>query len=408
MSIRKAGNFIQAYVEQHDNGYVPARFYIWSAISTIAATLERKVWLPWFHGNVYPNMYVFLVAGPSAGKSSAIRPGVKLIKKCNEINHSLIRLLPNQTTEAQLLDILSEHDYFTYKNKQYAHSSAYLVASEASMCFKNSEEHAIVKALTTLYDPDDFKKETVSRQNAVNITNPCINVIAGSTFHDLGAFLHKQGILGGFASRCTFVVEKEKKKKASGWYEEDQHQKKKEKISADLVHDLGCIYKLSGSFKATEEVKSVWAEWEEDYLEARVLEENEIKRAFMARKMLGMQKLIQILSAAESDDMIIKLAHWEMAKKLIDQVERDIPGMLLEGQASDTSSSNGVKATIIRALAKEPGRHTKASLLAITSRSGHDPAKLSTLIRILSEDPTFATQDATGRLTLVSDPNFHL
>ena len=104
---RKTPNFISAYCDQYDNGFVPSKFYIWSAISTISAVLERKVWLPWFSGNVYPSLYIFLVSGPAVGKSSAIRPGLKLIKTLNEEHGRHIRLLPNQLTDAKFLELMA-------------------------------------------------------------------------------------------------------------------------------------------------------------------------------------------------------------------------------------------------------------------------------------------------------------
>ena len=405
---RKAGNFIMTFTDHYHSGYVPRKFYIWSAISLIGAALERRVWLPWYGGNVYPNMYVFLVAGPGEGKSTAIRPAVKILKKCNELHHTFIRLLPNQVTEARMLDILGEQNFFTYKKKQYNHSSAFLVASEASTTLKGSEEHSIVKALTALYDKDDFHKETVSRTEPVHIVNPCINLLAGTTFHDLNQFLNKQGILGGFASRCTFVVHNKSMRRTSEWFDEENHIEESIKMKGELVDDLGVIAKMVGGFKATPEVKDAWNEWWPIYDKKRCEIENEILKAFMVRKMTALQKLVQILCVSDGDDMVIKLSHWNMALKLIDEVEADVPAMLRQGQSTDTRSNEGIKAAIIQELINKPGHHDRLSLLSTLTLLGHTGNNVATAVVNLTGAGGIVKKDAYGKFVLAVDPNIHL
>lgn len=403
---RKTPNFIRTFVERYDNGFIPTKFYIWGAISTVAAALERKVWLPWHNGNVYPNMYIFLVSGPGVGKSSAINPGESLLRKMAEKHNRIIRFLPEHLTEAKLFDMLNEHDYFTYKNQHYPHTSAYFIASEGSVSFKHSEEHGIVKALTRLYDKKDFEKATVSRKDVVKVNNPCINILTGTTFHDLNNFLTKAGILGGFASRVTFVAHSTVKKRKSEWFDEDNQAETKRIVDTDLIHDLAQINSMVGGFKATKEVKEAWNVWWEEFDDQFIATTNEVKKAFMARKQVGLHKLVQILSAAESNDKKITLAHWEWALRLIDEVEKDLPSMLLKGQSSDTNKSSGLKASIIMCLLERPGYYNRQALLAELTLRGHNPMVAMSVLQALVNDPTFIKNDG-GRLSFVGDPDFH-
>lgn len=402
--MRKTKNFISSYVEHYNNGFVPPKFYIWSAISLVAAALERKVWLPWYgRSNVYPALYVFLVAGPAAGKSSAIRPGHKIIKSLNQSYHNPVRLLPSQMTDAKLLDLLGDVEFFSYKNKQYPHTSAYLIASEGAATFKFKEEHSMVKSLTKLFDPDDFSKALVSRE--VNIVNPNINILAATTFSDLKKFLDREGILGGFASRCTFVVHKDHVQRKNSWFDETEHKFKDDKFNEVLLHDLIEIHKMVGGFTATQEVKDAWDEWWPKHDAKMAACSSEVQKALLDRKQVILHKLVQIISAAESDSRLITINHWKWALKLVNDVEKDIPDMIRKSQSTNVGSVESIAASVADKLLEKPDSLTRADLMGAMTREGHDPGKLIQSISALSNDPNFMIINGDGTLRLVAKPD---
>src|SRR2546423_776436 len=57
---RKCTSWIESFVDWTDNLESTELWCRWSAISTIAAVLERKVWCT-TSAPLYPNLYVFLV-----------------------------------------------------------------------------------------------------------------------------------------------------------------------------------------------------------------------------------------------------------------------------------------------------------------------------------------------------------
>ena len=60
---RKLESWIESFVNQTANLHSPPIFRKWTAINTIASTLEQKVWLQTSRP-LYPNLYTFLVAHP--------------------------------------------------------------------------------------------------------------------------------------------------------------------------------------------------------------------------------------------------------------------------------------------------------------------------------------------------------
>src|SRR6516164_1438064 len=68
---RHCRSWIERFIDYTSNLEAPEIWRKWSAISMIAATLEQKVWAD-TGGNLYPNLYVFLVGQPGMGKSRSI------------------------------------------------------------------------------------------------------------------------------------------------------------------------------------------------------------------------------------------------------------------------------------------------------------------------------------------------
>src|SRR6058998_1960543 len=74
---RRLSSWIDEFVEYTSHIDSPEIFRRWTAITTIAAVLEQKVW-GWTTDYVYPNMYTFLVGHPGVGKTRTIKAAQKM------------------------------------------------------------------------------------------------------------------------------------------------------------------------------------------------------------------------------------------------------------------------------------------------------------------------------------------
>jgi len=367
---RLCGNFIKAFTDTMQDGFVPNQFYLWSSISLIASVLERKVWIPWGKDKFYPNMYIFLVSKPGIGKSSAMRPVQSLLYRMNESYGTAIRILPNKVTEPVLFDLLKEKEYFQYNNTQYPHTSALFYASEASTCF-NDPYGGFAQTITALYDGDTISKSTVYR-GTVMVENPCLNLLAGCTFDYLNKLLTTEGIMGGFASRITYVVHNDIVQRRSVWGGEQETNVEETKL-LNLTSDLYEIHRMVGPFTAEDQVKTRWQEWFDTHDMQIQQTENEKLGALMIRKSTAMRKLPMILSAAERSDRVITLSHWEAALKMMDIIESKIPGMLREGQANKVNTQVGINNVIFKHLIRAPNRTLKIQTLSqLALAEGHN------------------------------------
>lgn len=405
MEGRNFDNFISAFVDQYRDGFVPDKFYLWSAINTVASCMERKVWLPWGKINFYPNMYIFLVSKPGVGKSSAIRPGQKLIKKMAEKHNRIVRSLPNKVTEPKLLDILNDKDFFLYKGTHYSHTSVYYCASEASSCF-NDPYGGFADTITALYDGDDITKATVSRPIPIKVENPCVNIIAGCTFNYLNKLLTTEGIMGGFASRITYVIYNEKVARKSNWETDTRDEKDNLELEHKLIDDLAAINTLTGPFKADKAYQQAWNDWFPVFDKALQETPNEKLQALLVRKSTAMKKLPMILCAAEGNDMILKERHWTTALRLMDEVEKDLPSMIREGQAAMLNTPEGVNSAIFKILSEQPNI-TNDNLIATLTLMGHNNPNIAAIVNNITKTGVIQ-KDAKGGLKLLGNPDFYL
>ena len=95
---RHLDDWLEGYVKFTSNSEPPELFHIWTALSVLAASLQRKCSLPWGTLTFYPNLYVVLIA-PSgkARKGTAMGPGMDLLEDLG------IKMAAESTTRESLI-----------------------------------------------------------------------------------------------------------------------------------------------------------------------------------------------------------------------------------------------------------------------------------------------------------------
>lgn len=347
MSRRNFNSFIEAFLDYSHNVGVPHKFLLWSAISGIAAALERKTWLT-FNGLqvIYPNMYIMLVAESGiARKSTATRTLIEIVHEVENIKH-----MTQQLSAASLVEQLVEagnEKTFEFGGVRFKNSSLYSYASEAKVTIGDQKGlSGIQELLTDFYDcgtpniwsvDKGWSKKTISGGHHT-VYNPCLNMLACSTPLWLNEAIGKSGIEGGFASRVIFVNQKERENASPGWLDDsDEGFSKSSKIKSLLVEDLNQISKLQGKFKTQEG-------WRETYNDLQKEINNKIDKggemtSYYSRKMWHMLKLSQILAADQGNELVVGPEHLLAAKEMLERIEPDMYApFLLKGENKNLGS----------------------------------------------------------------------
>lgn len=408
-------SFIDAYCRYADDGFVPPQFNVWAALSIVAGALERKVWLPWSDTySYYPNIYVMLVSLPGDGKSVALTRAVGLLQAVNA-KTGLLSIMPNQVTEAKFIELMGHGRSFmdTRSGREIVHkqNAGYYWASEASNALKNIFGDFIA-CLTDFYDcPNTWERATKKDGKKIQLTNVCMNMIAGSTFDYLGKLVNDENIQGGFASRLIYVVSKNKEvveqRFQLGGVDKDDEERRE--YRAALVDDLTAISRMVGPMYASPEFAAAWEKWYPEFERTRRQIPSEKLQSLIARANTNILKVAMLLSAADGSDRELKFKHWERAVGLVLPIYETIPGLFRQARANSSERSPGnIASSVIHIIETNPGI-TFERVYANLARQGYNQGLINQVINALTIDGTLGRTGPGGNIAqLLSDANRNL
>ena len=316
---RKLGDWLTSYLELCDNTEPPLSYHTWVGISSIAAALQRKVWLRWGHSTLYPNLYVVLI-GPSGRcrKGTAIDIGRSIVKEAGVLT-TAETLTRERLIRAMAEASISFNDPET--RSPVFHCSLYTISEELSV-FLGQNDVKFLADLTDWYDARSEWKYETKGSGSDNLQNLCFNLLGATAPDWLVSILPSEAIGGGFTSRIIFVVEERKRKTVPTpqWTQEE------EELRDALIHDLEIIKSLTGEFTMSDEAKQVYTDWyiKQDKNAERGLFPIEDPRfsGYCERRPTHVRKLAISFSSSRSNSLVVERQDFERALTALESVER--------------------------------------------------------------------------------------
>lgn len=298
----------------------PRHMHFWTAVSTIAGALRRRVWIDMAYFKWHPNFYVILVAPPGiVSKTTTADIGMSLLKKVPDI-----RFGPDVVTWQALVTGFAEATMTFELNGEFYPMSALTIQSSEFGNLLNPQDKEMVDLLVSLWDSKQgvFEKKTKGA-GTDSIENPWINLIACTTPAWIAGNFPDYMIGGGFTSRCIFVYA-EKKEKLVAY--PGQHVPSTLKETARLlIEDLCQISNLVGEYVLTPEAYQWGQAWYSEHYAAKHIHlDTERFGGYLARKQTHVHKLSMILAAAEGDKMEITAEHLAIANQMVTDLEPDM------------------------------------------------------------------------------------
>lgn len=242
-STLKAQSFIQNHVEYTEFQQSPADFHIWTAISMIAAALERNVYYYAGYSKIFPNLWtVFVAASALASKSTAADMGIKNIFQrafTRDERHVEIGM----TTPASFYQRMSE------RAKEHGRSAAYIYADEMNAMFSRKiTDSDFLEMLTRTYNcpsqDDGNKTKNCGTDEFVNI---CWNMLATITAKDILDNVTNAAFKSGFMGRFTFIYATQPGKRVAH-PEDHMTPERNEMYEAVLIDQLRAISRKAGQY----------------------------------------------------------------------------------------------------------------------------------------------------------------
>jgi len=203
------GNWIDAYLEFTQHTEAPEAFHKWTAISTIAGALRRKVWIDQGFYQYVPNFYIVFVAEPGVvSKSTTSNIGMDLLRHVPGVNFG-----PSSGTwQALVKRIADSSEQFPMPDGElFPMSCITLQISELGNMI-DPRNREMIDAFVSLYDGQKGIFEKITKTSTSEaIENAWVNMIGCTTPAWVAENCSEYFSGGGFASRIIFVYAEKKR-----------------------------------------------------------------------------------------------------------------------------------------------------------------------------------------------------
>lgn len=387
---RRLKDWLTSYMEYTANTEPPKLYHIWTAISTVAAVLQRKCVMNWGDLRFYPNMYIVL-CGPAGrarkgtamayGRNFLSRVGVKIAAE-SIIREALIRdIAESQTTEIDDNGILSFHSSIT-------------VFAPELVVFLGYQNQQLMMDLTDWFDcgsgPDGTWTYRTKHQGTDEVVGIWVNMIGATTPDLLRSCLSMDAIGGGLTSRIIFVYEPDKFQSCPAPFRTPEEAA----LGEELYHDLEQIHLLKGVFKPTKGFIDLWIDWYVHQDQNRPFNDQHLA-PYCERRPVHLMKLATILSACHTDSMIVDRPDLERAIDILSNTEQKMP---------QTFSGVGKSphAEVLSKVMNEIGMAGEMSVRQLQQRFYHDAdARVLDLIIQTLQQMGFITRIERGNDTIL-------
>lgn len=344
-------DWLRAFVDYASFGEAPLKMLFWTGVSTVAGALRRRVWIDQKYFQWIPNFYIIMVAPAGiVSKSTTANIGMNLLRPLREIKFG-----PDVITWQQLISSLGKATQADPDPREpgtfYPMSAVTFCSDELGNLLKMKDSD-LIDALVALWDgkKGSFSKETKTQGGDV-IENPYVNIIGCTTPSWVSMNVPEYMIGGGFTSRCVFIYADQKRQLVP--YVDEVVPPEFQDMQQRLTHDLEVISMMFGEFEITAEARTWGREWYKNHWANKPtgLSGDQFS-GYVARKQTHIHKLAMVVSASESDNLVIDRKHLEAAASIVTNIEEDMPKVFSRiGQTDITRGS----ADIVAVVQSKPG-----------------------------------------------------
>lgn len=328
MSSRVLPDWLSGWMEFTDNTEPPYLYRLWTGLSVIAAGLRRKCFLPWGMYDVYPNMYIVLVGPSGLGKGMAMGPAIEILRDMQ------IKLAAEATTREALIRDLSECTDTTIADggKKLAMHCSLTVFSEELTVFLGYSNLQLMADLCNWYDCRREWTYQTKHQGVDSIHGVWVNLLGGTTPELLQSSLPQDAIGGGLTARMILVYETKRGKIVPI----PTLSERARKVRQDLLQDGYRIANMFGTFRVTDELVLAYTDWYNNQDKDKPQFSDPRFGGYLRRRPLHAIKVAMLLSASQSDDMVITAEHFDKARRIITETEANM-GNTFRGMTAENT-----------------------------------------------------------------------
>lgn len=323
-------DWINDFIEITEGTSSPPLFRKWAAIATVSGALERKTWVHTLNSNLYPNVYVILVAPPGVGKTE-VTWRVRDLWESLEDQH----VARTSVTKASLIDELNDADRRIVMPEAadpvVSFHSLKLCVNELGV-FLPAYDSEIMNALTDIYDCKGYSERRRTKGLEIDIPDAQLTFLTATTPSYLNQTLPEGAWDQGFLSRTFLIYNGDKQLRSLfngvAYTPEGMD---------DLKKDLQKIGNLFGEFKFTPEAAKFIDHW---HLNGQEPVPDEFKLIhYNTRRTAHLLKLSMIACASEYGKLTITQEHIERAMGWMFEAELHMPDIFKSMSSGGTGNT---------------------------------------------------------------------
>src|SRR6267142_573929 len=343
-------NFLANFLTYAEGCEAPEAFVLWSAVSTMASLVSRRVWINQGYFTIYPNMYIVLVGAPGERKTTAMVMSADILEAVGSIpfaadcmtKEAVCKYMASQCIKSFTLP-------GTDRVKSYTPLTFCLTELTHFLGTHNSAH--MIDFLVTIFDREVYATKTKHQGDDV-IPGPFLNILACTTPAAVTRYLKEDVITGGFSRRALFVYEFQPGNPVA-WPEVS---KESAKALQDCIEWGKQLQDVAGEFQVEDGFKVWYKEWY-DKLFAELKNPNEavtnMTRGYYRSKHIQAFKVAMMLALAESKDLVLSKMHFETALAMLDKLEINLP-KVYEGMGRNVLAPVAAKLVELLSMAGQP------------------------------------------------------
>lgn len=327
--MRKYNSWVDGFLQYTSEIGSPMLFRKWTGIFTVAAALERKVWVRTNKGQLFPNMYVCIIGPAGVGKTVAASIAGDFLSQLED-HH----IGSTSVTRASLIDDLRDANRSIVRltdNPPTVNFNSLCVISNELGVLIPSYENDFMNILTDLWDCREYSERRRTKDLKFKIQNPQLNLIAATTPSYLNNLIPEGAWDQGFLSRMLLVYSGESE--PVDLFTETNRSEQQEH---DLLADLRRISTLYGRMQFSEEAAEAITIWHK--AKGPPTPDHPKLVNYNVRRTAHLLKLCQVACASTSDDLIITLDHYAEALDWLLEMEKFIPDIFKSMSAGGDSN----------------------------------------------------------------------
>lgn len=310
---------LEKWLELMAPGKWSPRYVKWAFLACVSAALEKRCYMSGgLVGTIYPNLYVVLVGGAGAGKSTVCSRAVSFL--LDPLENGPVRA-SNCLTPAALVEEF-QRAYDEKRHLGYETSPLFVYASELGMFMQDIGGGDLVTSLIEFYDamkPGEIWKKTLIKKK-YEIMSPQLTMLAGTT----RSWLQRNNLVDsagvGFTGRTVFVHDPVFTPKSADFPALN------EALLRDLQRTMKRVSTIQGEFilmnggkLAYKAVVEKVNKWQSEHHGS-----DGVFAMYMSRKPINILKAAMCLSAVRGEDMLLKEEDILLAEALMEELEPDL------------------------------------------------------------------------------------